>query len=248
MLKILLAPMYHRVYNTGFSVKPDAFRKHVSNLASKYSIVVPGDNLGQGISACLTFDDAYYDFYHFVYPILKELNIKAVLAVAPKFIVENTNLSADDRLNVPYQDTTKNEIYQNRVPFCTWEELREMQQSGHIIIASHSYSHSSMTDSNMDFEKEVIFSKQAIENKLNISVDTFVYPYGKMNKDVHRRILKHYTYIMRIGSALNKDWQNHSNCIYRFDAEHYWPQGKRLKLFDYIKLYYKFLCNSIRNK
>ena len=240
--------MYHRIYNTNFSVKPAVFRKHLTEMASKFPIVVPGDNLSQNISVCLTFDDAYYDFYHFVYPVLKELNIKAVLAVAPKFIIENTNINAENRLSVPYQDTMKDGIFQNKVPFCTWEELHKMQQSGHVRIASHSYNHSNMTGSNINFEKEVVLSKQTIEDKLNISVDIFVYPYGKMNREVHKRILKHYTYVMRIGSALNKGWQNHSKCIYRFDAEHYWSQGKMLKLFDYTKLYYKFLCNSIRSK
>jgi peptidoglycan/xylan/chitin deacetylase (PgdA/CDA1 family) len=248
MFKILLAPMYHRVHNTYFQVKPDIFQKYITKMASKYQTVVPGDKLDQRISVCLTFDDAYYDFYHFVYPLLKELNIKAVLAVAPKFILDSTNLSAEERFNVPYNDAVKNGIFQEKVPFCTWEELSKMQQSGHVIIASHSFNHSNMTDANIDFEKEVVLSKQEIENKLKTSVDIFVYPFGKMNKDVHKLILKHYTYVMRIGSALNKNWQNRSNCIYRFDAEHYWPQGKMLKLSDYTKLYYKYLCNSIRKK
>ena len=248
MLKFLLAPMYHRVHNTLFPVKPDVFQKYITNMASKYPIIVPGENLEQKISVCLTFDDAYYDFYHFVFPLLKKLNIKAVLAVAPKFILNKTDVCAKDRLNVPYNDAVKDGIYQKKAPFCTWQELHEMQQSGHVIIASHSYNHSNMTDASIDFEKEVLLSKKEIEDKLKISVDIFVYPYGKMNKEVHKQILKHYTYVMRIGSALNKNWQNRSNCIYRFDAEHYWPQGKMLQVSDYAKLYYKYLCNSIRKK
>ena len=248
MFNILLVPMHHRVYNTNFEVKTGFFEKYINGLVSKYPVVIPGQKLEKKISICLTFDDAYYDFYYYVYPLLKKLNVKAVLAVSPKFILNDTELDGKIRLNVPYNDAMKEEVFKSKVPFCTWKELKEMQQTGHVIIASHSYSHSNMADPNIDFEKEVIVSKTIIEKKLNVPVDTFVYPFGRMNKEIHKKILKHYTYIMRIGSALNKNWQNRNNCIYRFDAEHYWPKGKMFEFHDYLKLYYKYSCNYVRKK
>lgn len=248
MSNIILTMMYHRVSNANFLSEPDIFYQHLTGLTSSYPAVTPGDRLPDKVSVCLTFDDAYFDFYYYVYPLLKELNIKAVLAVSPKFILEDTAVQDKKRLAVPYNAAMKGKSFQTEVPFCTWKELNEMQKSGHVVIASHSYSHANMSDPNINFKKEVLYSKTLIEEKLNISVDTFVYPYGKMNKPVHSHIKKIYKYIMRIGSALNKSWENHNNCIYRIDAEKYWPENKAFKITDFINFYYKYLCNTIRNK
>jgi peptidoglycan/xylan/chitin deacetylase (PgdA/CDA1 family) len=248
MFKALLVPMYHRVYHADFGAGSDAFETHIKNLAATYPIVVPGDRLVHKLSVCLTFDDAYVDFYYFVYPLLKKLNIKAVLAVSPKFILDATDLTADERLHVGRDDAMTGSMFRQKAPFCTWKELQEMEQSGHVIIASHAYSHRSMTDANTDFEKEVIYSKQVLEDKLDAPIDIFVYPFGDMNRGVHQKILKHYAYVMRIGSAINMSWQNRSNCIYRFDMETYWPEGKALTYFDHAGLYYKYWCNRIRKK
>ena len=240
--------MYHRVFDQEFHKLPDSFEKHFKQLLLKYKAVVPGDKLINRVSICLTFDDAYYDFYYYVFPLLKKYNVKAVLAVSPRFIVDKTELDSEVRLNVPHNDAMKGDAFQKKVPFCTWEELKEMVDSGHIILASHSYSHANMTDLEIDLKKETIYSRQIIKDKTGHEVNVFVYPYGKMNKNIHNKIIKHYNYIMRIGSALNYSWQNKNNCIYRFDAENYWISDKKLSYFDFICLYYKYLCNCIRKK
>ncbi|MBN2159352.1 MAG: polysaccharide deacetylase family protein [Spirochaetes bacterium] len=64
----------------------------------------------------------------------------------------------------------------------TWEELRELADSG-CDIAAHGYCHRKISkklrDENPgDFNTEIYFSKKIIEEKLGRRVNVFVYPYG----------------------------------------------------------------------
>ncbi|HNQ01979.1 MAG TPA: polysaccharide deacetylase family protein, partial [Syntrophales bacterium] len=68
----------------------------------------------------ITFDDAYESFYRFVYPALRLYNIPAVLSVVTSWI--------DDPETSAYK--TKR--------FMSWEQIREVADSGLVTVASHS--------------------------------------------------------------------------------------------------------------
>lgn len=246
MLRIL---MYHQIINTPQPIPLHYFYEHLTQLAKHHPIVTPGDTLSQHQNpVCLTFDDAYFDFYHVVYPKLKALNIKAVLAVPVKYILDDTALAAESRLNVNFCEEMNNDIYKKQAPFCTWKELKEMADSGHVILASHSFNHLDLTDKQVDLDRELTQSKKMIEQKTDHPVDTFVYPYGTYNVEVNTRVLQDYDYCMRIGSALNHNWRNKNNVAYRIDAWHYWPQQREWKIRDQYKYHLKYLTNVLRNK
>ncbi|WP_136066820.1 poly-beta-1,6-N-acetyl-D-glucosamine N-deacetylase PgaB [Modicisalibacter radicis] len=76
----------------------------------------------------LTFDDGYRSFYDIVYPLLKLYGYPAITAVVGSW------LDVPSRQQVPYGDTTL-----PRERFMSWEELREMQQSQLVEVASHTY-------------------------------------------------------------------------------------------------------------
>ena len=241
--------MYHRVTNSHFQNAEHNFRKHLYFLANNYPIVIPDEPLKKGqLSVCLTFDDAYFDFYHTVYPLLKELNIKALLAVPTKFILSSTQLDPQLRLNVPYDQVMEGEVYKDKVPFCTWLELKEMVASGHVRVASHSHNHVDLTQNAHVLDEELIKSKRILETKLRTKVQTFVYPFGKLNREIHRKVLKNYTIAMRIGSALNFNWHNAQNITYRIDAEHFWPDHKLWNRKHYGKYILKLMSNVVRRK
>ncbi len=244
---MLLVFMYHRVSQTRFANDIQAFAAHLDYLSRHYSIVLPGDTLNQGqLSVCLSFDDAYYDFYHYVFPLLKQLRIPAVLAVPVKYIGEQSNCDITQRLAVTSLDS--NTGYENHNLFCTWPELQEMADSNLVKIASHSYTHPNLTEANVDLEKEIIDSKRYIQQRLQQDIDTFVYPYGKMNAHVHQLVSQHYQYGMRIGSALNRHWSEKHGLIYRIDADHFWPYGTQWSSKYTIKYLMKYISNKIRNK
>lgn len=239
---MLLVIMYHRINN------PVMFYQHLNYLYSNYPIVVPGDILpSTGVSVCLTFDDAYYDFYQKVFPLLLKMQIKAVLGVPAGYIIEETSIDSETRLKVSYDDAMKNKIFIKKAPFCTWREIRELAESGLVKIASHSKSHANLVDGNADLIDEVIGSKRLIEQKVSQKIEIFIYPFGKVDSKAHKLASEHYKYLMRIGSALNKDWHNTNNMIYRVNGEDLMNR-KTISKLSLFKYYLKYHSNKLRGK
>ena len=240
--------MYQRVIQSPFVKQTDAFERHLTDLAQYYSIVVPGDQLNKHqVNICLTFDDAYFDFYHCVFPLLQKLNIRALLAIPSGLILDDTTLTDEDRLNVPYKQALG--AFQTHATLCTWREINEMVSTDLVVPASHGLTHQRLTLLNQQSEHEIVYSKQLLQEKTQREINTFVYPYGKMTRSVNRFVNRHYNYAMRIGSALNWNWSNMHNVVYRINAEEFWPQEKPLFTpMDKISLWSRFLSNTVRFK
>ena len=62
---MLISLMYHHINGKEFSNDLEVFEKHLEYLTKNYMIVTPDDELKLDKNLCLTFDDAYFDFYHF---------------------------------------------------------------------------------------------------------------------------------------------------------------------------------------
>jgi len=75
----------------------------------------------------LTFDDGYQSVYQYAFPVLKMFNIPAVIALVGNWLEQKDTIDFDGK-KVPRSD------------ILSWDELKEMQQSGLIEIASHSHS------------------------------------------------------------------------------------------------------------
>jgi peptidoglycan/xylan/chitin deacetylase (PgdA/CDA1 family) len=213
---MLLAFMYHRVGAGKHANSEEMLRSHLTFLKERFPIVLPGDPLlKRRLSVCLTFDDASFDFYHYVFPILKELNIKALLGIPARYILDSTTLPPEERLSVPYTLAMQDGFFDQKAPFCTWDELEEMIQSGHVEAASHSFMHCNLTFDFVDLNREVVTSKQIIEENLSQPVSSFIYPFGRVNLGLHEYVAEHYPFAFRIGSTLNWGWGNGKKPISR---------------------------------
>lgn len=237
---MLLSPLYHRVGNGKDANPLTFFEKHFSWIQNRFESVHPGDPLKTSPSICLTFDDALFDFYYYLFPLLKKFQLKAVLSVPTAFIPEKVVLSSKERLN-QIQPLSPKVLPRPSPAHCSWDELREMHESSLIHIASHSVSHSPLTSKSVDLKKELLDSKARLEKELQAPITTFVYPYGKFNSFIHERAKKHYSYIMRIGNALNFSWQNRHQLFYRINADslfHYQSPFTRTRRFQYLLRYF----------
>lgn len=210
--------MYHHVNSDDLPLSnSDVMMKaHLELISERYTTIFPGEPITNR-SICLTFDDAYYDFYYYVFPLLKKYNLKALLAVPSAFILDETDIVSEQRLSLKHQDIYKN--YENFAPFCTYAELREMVQSGHVEIASHSMNHVNLTQEGIDLEKEIFGSKVMLEDKLGCRIDSFVLPFGKYNDAAVALARAHYSYVFRIGNALNPSWDGIGGLIYRIKGD-----------------------------
>ena len=225
------------------------FQSHIRFLSENYPVALPGDPLTAGkITVCLTFDDAYFDFYHYVFPLLCELKIKALLAVPVKYIIERTTVDDSSRLQVPCDEAMNEGVYQEKAPFCTWTELTRMADSGHVEVASHSYSHIDLSGADVDLNGEVAGSKAILEEKLHREITTFVYPFGKFDRKAQSMVSRHYRFSMRIGAALNKDWHNSHGVIYRVAADSLPDPKYPVRRKNLAKYFLKYISNTIRGR
>lgn len=241
---MLLAFMYHRVGGGKHANSEEMLRAHLLFLKERYAIVLPGDPLSKWkLSVCLTFDDASFDFYHVVFPILKELNIRALLGVPARYILDTSKLEPQERLNVPYTLAMQDGFFDQKAPFCTWEELEEMVQSGHVEVASHSYMHCNLTFNFVDLNREVVTSKRIIETNLSQPVSAFIYPFGRMNLALQEYVSEHYPYTFRIGSSLNWGWGNGKKPISRVIGDQMKGYASLLSYTNLTKYTLKGLLN-----
>jgi peptidoglycan/xylan/chitin deacetylase (PgdA/CDA1 family) len=102
----------------------------------------------------ITFDDGYKDNYTEAFPVLKKLGLKATIFVVSGFVGGKNNL--------------------------TWDEIKDMQQSGIIEIGAHTVSHLDLTKlSEKQKWEEIHGSKVAIEEQIGCPVIAFAYPAGR---------------------------------------------------------------------
>jgi peptidoglycan/xylan/chitin deacetylase (PgdA/CDA1 family) len=72
----------------------------------------------------LTFDDGYYNNYHYGFPLLKKYNMKAVISI----IGDHTDIWSGNF----YEDLDSGHV--------TWCQIREMTDTGLVEIGNHTYS------------------------------------------------------------------------------------------------------------
>lgn len=239
--------MYHHINSDDLplSNSDKMMEEHLSLIAQRYVTIFPGDHIGKH-SICLTFDDAYYDFYYYVFPLLKKYNLKALLAVPVAYILEDTDVSSEQRLSLRHHEIYESDNYKRYVSFCTYRELREMVQSGHVIIASHSMHHLNLSEEGIDLEQEIIASKIVLEEKLGFRVDSFVLPYGKYNEAVIRLAREHYSYVFRIGNAYNPSWNGIGGLLYRIKGDALETPDSLFKPFKQIGYWIKTVVKMIK--
>ena len=110
-------------------------------------------------SCVLTFDDGYKDVYENAYPIIKDLNIPLTMFVITDY------MGTDD--------------------YMTWEEAKDIQQSGLGLISSHSLQHNDFSKLSVEETvQNVNDSYKAIEENLGSQIlKVFTYPCGIYNEE-----------------------------------------------------------------
>lgn len=247
---MLICPLYHRINKEVYSNSLEIMDAHLRHIAGHFNVVLPGEALeSRKLNLCLTFDDACFDFYHLVFPLLRKYSLRALLAVPVKYILDDTAIPADVRLAVLHEEAHLDGVYQQKAPYCTWKELKEMAESGLVLIASHSYSHCAIAgDGAVDLDLELVKSKQILEEKLGIKVLTFVYPFGKYDKSAFDVVKKNYAFAMRIGNAINASWHNTTGVTYRINADGMKDPYELFSTKKMIGYYWKLFSNIIRKK
>ena len=133
---------------------------HPITMQELYDYVTKGEKLPSK-PVCITFDDGYLDSYTIVYPMMKEFGYPWTL-----FLIT-------DDVGKSY----------NRM---TWEQLKEMADSGAVTIANHTLSHPKRHNlpTRAEKENEIIGANKALKYHLGIDNLWFAYPYGDYDDEV----------------------------------------------------------------
>lgn len=166
--------MYHSVaeeigdIHPELSVRPENFRKQIEYLVKqKFSFYTVSEMLTESSknpAVCLTFDDGFSDNYDLVFPILKELGLKATIYLAPEI-----------------QGVCK----------VTKEQVEEMQESGLVEFGAHTVNHVNLKDVDEKLARqEIVESKEWVEAITKVKCISFSYPFGRFTSNTKKILLE----------------------------------------------------------
>jgi peptidoglycan/xylan/chitin deacetylase (PgdA/CDA1 family) len=218
----LLVLMYHRARAGQHGNSAAMLDAHFAHIAAHHRVVLPGEPLaGDRLNVCLTFDDAFFDFHAIALPLLRKHNLRALLAVVPGLIRENTGATRQERLNA---GTRASLARPDNGAFCTWGELQEVAASGRVMFAAHGFTHQPLDAPGSNHELEIDTPRTVLSSRLGRSVESFVLPYGRFTRTVLQFARERYRHVFRIGGALNRSWEG--QVLYRVGADRLSsPQG-----------------------
>jgi peptidoglycan/xylan/chitin deacetylase (PgdA/CDA1 family) len=162
-------------------MEPGVFREQMQTLAARG---FTGIAAGQLVDAwegkamlperpvVLTFDDGFANMLDHAAPVLANLKFSATVYVVSG-LCGATNDWPDQGAAIP------------RLPLLSWAALAELTTGG-FELGAHSITHQQLTRlSPRDVEREVLGSKEMIEQRLGQVVKTFAYPFGLVSPEAY---------------------------------------------------------------
>lgn len=179
--------LYHNLNPTvpgSMTISPQKFEANLKLLKNNGFTFIPLEEVVaylQGKRASLpskpivlTADDGWESVYTYMYPIIKKLNIPVTLFIYPESISSGKN-------------------------FLSWDQLKELKNTGLFDIQGHTYSHPNFKIAKRNLspaayerfvQKELSISKKILEDKLGIKVTLLAWPFGIYNNDLESAAAK----------------------------------------------------------
>ena len=165
---------------TTYNVYEDEFQRQIDSLIEQdvYFATLEQVNyfreIGKFPEKCvwISFDDADVSVYERAYPILKEKGIPFTM-----FVIAG-QVGNDDF---------------NNLKICSWDQLREMRDSGLVSFGSHTYDMHYLEEGKavflhqhnyQEFAEDIKKSKQVLEKELQVEITSIAYPFGEVSSDI----------------------------------------------------------------
>ncbi|MGB0887739.1 MAG: polysaccharide deacetylase family protein [Vicingaceae bacterium] len=163
-----------------------------------------------------TFDDGFEECYSKIAPVLKDFNTNAAFFINPGFI---------DGDNDYINNFQQNKVHVKKQPM-SWEQIKELHQQG-FVIGNHTYDHIKLVEITSDeIKRQIISSKQKIEDELNSPCNNFAWTYGGMNdinKDALNVALLEHQHVFSCDNYTKYHSNDNTQIINRRHIEGDWP-------------------------
>lgn len=154
------------------SVTPELFKEHLKYLKDHNFTVLKAsealdliDNLPKKC-VVITADDAYLSIYTEAFHLLKEYNFPMTVFV------------------------TTEGVERKYPAYMSWEQMRELKESGLVEFGNHSYAHGKLINKEA-FESDLIRSRDLIVKNLGTDNQIYAYPYGLFSDSMINVLQKH---------------------------------------------------------
>jgi len=175
MIKILTYHNINPICTDRYTVSPNEFERHLKliryfnyqtvTMSELYELLVNGNPISRVIA--LTFDDGYADNNKYAFPLLKKYGMKATVFPIINYIGKKNDWNRNERVTFEHMN---------------WDEIRECLKYG-MEIGSHTINHLRLNQltSASNLKKEISSSKVILEEKLQLPINSFCYPFGDIN-------------------------------------------------------------------
>lgn len=166
---------YHQINDqaeNALTVHTDQFEAQMKYLADNgFHTITPADMLDAWENGTplpekpvvLTFDDGYVDNYRNAFPILEKYHLKGTIFLISDYVGNYPN-------------------------YLTWQQIEEMQESGHIDFESHTLSHMQLDKTTPEETfHQLKGSKEALEYHLQKPINFIAYPCGSYDDELVRQ-------------------------------------------------------------
>ena len=212
----IISLMYHRVGEGKYpstNVSTDMFKEHLQIIESNgLKFIEPEQFKNQILEGkpfseryiLLTVDDAFKSFYQNAWPVLKEKKIPFILFV-------NTR-----------------EITSNHSNYMSWDQIRELRDSGLVTIGGHSWSHEYFVNMKLeDVKQDIQKSHQDYQKQLKKIPDLYAHTFGETSSDIIK-IIRDFNYKVIFGQHSGVISQNENiNYLPRFSLNENYGKIKR---------------------
>lgn len=165
----------------------EVFREQIQALASRFEIV----DLEQLIEepdtttkrVAITFDDGFQNVFKNAVPILREFRAPATVFCCPSYINDD---------NITRLRKRHDMAREARNIVMTDSQIQALVDDPLFKLGNHTLTHPDLTEFTDEDERreEILGGKRALEDRFDVTIDRFAYPYGKFDDAAMREVMK----------------------------------------------------------